>query len=168
MIGLPKGQVFLVPWTDTWQKEFLLEKKRIESVIGKYVFAIHHVGSTSIQGLSAKPIIDIAIEIHTFNDGENCAEPLKRLNYAYRGTHMLPNRHYFSKGNPRTHQIHMHQKGDKLLLEQLAFRDYLIQDETARLEYEDLKQRLVKEYQNDRPAYTAAKSDFIRNILKMT
>ncbi len=62
----------------------------------------------------------------------------------------------------------MHQKGDKLLLEQLAFRDYLIQDETARLEYEELKQRLVKEYPNDRPAYTAAKSDFIRSILKIT
>lgn len=167
MIGLPKGEVFLTQWTDTWQEEFLLEKKRIENVIGEYIVDIHHVGSTSIKGLSAKPIIDIAIEIHDFNDGENCAEPLKYLSYEYRGTDMLPNRHYFSKGNPRTHQIHMHQKGDKLLLEQLKFRDYLLQNESARIEYEKLKIKLAEEHKNNLPKYTESKSEFIKNILKM-
>lgn len=66
MLGLPKGVVFLVPWTSVWEVEFLLEKSKIEEVIGEQIVAVHHIGSTAVKHLSAKPIIDIAIEIKIF------------------------------------------------------------------------------------------------------
>lgn len=166
MIGLPKGEVFLVPWTKNWSKEFLLEEIRIENALGDLVIDIHHIGSTAIQGLSAKPIIDIAIEIASFNDGLDCIDPLEKLNYAYRGTDILPERYYFSKGEPRTFQIHMHQTGNHFLRQQLQFRDFLRHDESTRLEYQALKIKLSKANQYNKARYTAEKSDFIQQILK--
>lgn len=64
MLGLPKGEVFLIPWTKDWEIEFLLEKSKIEKKIVNYIVDIHHIGSTAVKNLSAKPIIDIAIEIN--------------------------------------------------------------------------------------------------------
>ncbi|HDR8183484.1 TPA: GrpB family protein [Bacillus thuringiensis] len=165
MLGLPKGEVFLVPWTEEWNNNFLSEKEKIQDKIGEYIMNIHHIGSTSVKHLSAKPIIDIAIEIKDFKDGANTSLPLEKLGYSYRGTNMLPDRHYFSKGEPRTYQIHMHQCGNKHLLEQLKFRDYLRDNDEARIEYERLKLNLAKLNKNNRQKYTEEKTTFIRTIL---
>lgn len=72
MLGLPKGQVFLVPWTEQWEIEFKEEERKIRSEINDSILATHHIGSTAIQGLSAKPIIDIAIEIKLFEEEIHC------------------------------------------------------------------------------------------------
>lgn len=103
MLGLPKGAVYLIPWSEKWEREFELEKERIETQIGKYIVGIHHIGSTAVKHLSAKPIIDIGIELRSFSNGELCVSPLKELGYSYKGTNILPERHYFNKGEPRTH-----------------------------------------------------------------
>ncbi|MCY7538793.1 GrpB family protein [Bacillus pumilus] len=83
MLGLPRGEVFLVPWSIEWVKEFESEKKRIIEVIGQYIVNVHHIGSTAVNGLSAKPIIDIAIEIDCFLDGKQCVTALQELGYSY-------------------------------------------------------------------------------------
>ena len=62
----------LVPWTEQWQIEFMKEKQLIEEQIGEHILAIHHIGSTSIPHLSAKPIVDIAIELEDYEDGLKC------------------------------------------------------------------------------------------------
>lgn len=165
MLGLPKGQVFLIPWTEAWEREFLEEKKRIEDLIKPLILNIHHIGSTSIKNLSAKPILDIAIEIKSFNDGEFLAKPLENLGYSYKGTNILPDRHYFNKGEPRTHQIHMYQVNNQYLVEQLAFRDYLRKNENARNEYEQLKKKLASTNSNDKHKYANEKTDFIKSIV---
>lgn len=72
MLGLPRGEVFLVPWTNKWIREFEAEKQSIQKAIGQYTLNIHHIGSTAVKGLIAKPIIDIAIEIKNFSNGEKC------------------------------------------------------------------------------------------------
>src|SRR5699024_3762796 len=138
MLGLPRGEVFLIPWTDDWLKEFSLEKERIQNKIGKFIVNIHHIGSTAVKGLSAKPIIDIAVELEDFKGGKHCVAPLESLGYSYRGINILPDRHYFNKGEPRTHQIHMYQTGSKFLIEQLKFRDYLRSNDKPRMEYQEL------------------------------
>ncbi|WP_248930797.1 GrpB family protein [Paenibacillus hamazuiensis] len=166
MLGLPKGKVFLVPWTSQWETEFWTEKQRIQSEIGERVSEIHHIGSTAIRGLSAKPIIDIAIEIERFEEGIECVPGLEKLGYSYKGTNVLPERHYFNKGEPRTHQIHMFQKGNEHLKKQLAFRDYLNQNETVRSEYQELKEKLSKAYSADKLAYADAKTDFVSSVLR--
>ncbi|WP_224930338.1 GrpB family protein [Bacillus safensis] len=166
MLGLPRGEVFLVPWSAEWVKEFEMEKKQIEEVIGQYIVDVHHIGSTAINGLSAKPIIDIAIEINHFVDGEQCVTALQGLGYSYRGTNVLPERHYFSKGEPRTHQIHMYQTGNRYLLEQINFRDYLRSNELARSEYQQLKLNLSSVNKNDKHKYAEGKTDFVKSILE--
>ncbi|MFD1929577.1 GrpB family protein [Sporosarcina siberiensis] len=165
MLGLPKGEVFLVTWTEDWPKEFLLEKDRIQSEIGQYVVGIHHIGSTAVKGLKAKPIIDIAVEIKDFNDGKHCIAPLESLGYSYRGINILPDRHYFNKAEPRTHQIHMYQKGNKFLVEQLKFRNYLRSNDNAKMEYEELKIKLSKVNKHNKHKYADEKTDFISSVL---
>jgi GrpB-like predicted nucleotidyltransferase (UPF0157 family) len=86
MLGLPWGEVFLVPWTNKWIREFEAEKQFIQKAIGQYTLNIHHIGSTAVKGLIAKQIIDIAIEIKNFSDGEKCVTALEGLGYLYRGT----------------------------------------------------------------------------------
>lgn len=166
MLGLPKGDVFLVHWTEEWNKEFLSEKEKIQDKIGEYITNIHHIGSTSVKYLSAKPIIDIAVEIKDFDMGVNTAALLEDLGYSYKGINILPERHYLSKGEPRTHQIHMYQIGNKYLLEQLNFRDYLQMNEGARIEYEQLKLNLAKENKDNKYKYAEEKTLFVKSILE--
>lgn len=73
---------------------------------------------------------------------------------------------YFIKGEPRTHQIHMYQRGSKYLIEQLKFRDYLRDNKETRIEYEQLKLNLSKRNKNDKHQYAEAKTDFVKSILE--
>lgn len=82
MLELPKGQVFLVPWTEQWEIEFKEEERKIRSEINDSILATYHIGSTAIQGLSAKPIIDIAIEIKLFEEEIHCVPGLVKIGYS--------------------------------------------------------------------------------------
>ncbi|MGR6008119.1 GrpB family protein [Bacillus cereus] len=164
MLGLPYGKVFLVPWTEEWAIEFVKEKQFIEEQIGEHILAIHHIGSTAIPQLSAKPIIDIAIELEDYKDGLKCIQKLELLNYKYRKD-VLPERYYFNKGEPRTYQIHMYEQRNKYLIEQLQFRDYLIDNKSARTQYEQLKIQLSQANPNDKHQYAEDKTNFVTSIL---
>jgi len=94
-----------------------------------------------------------------------CVSGLEELGYRYHGSNLLPERHYFNKGEPRTHQIHMYAKNNRYLKEQLLFRDYLNCNEESRQEYQELKERLSKIYSTDKHAYADAKTEFIKNII---
>ncbi|MGI6611714.1 MAG: GrpB family protein [Limnochordia bacterium] len=165
MLGLPKGKVLLAPWSLEWEKEYENERDCIQSAIGPFICAMHHIGSTAVRGLAAKPIIDMAIEIPRFDTGIQCVAGLERLGYSYKGTNVLPERHYFSKGSPRTHQIHMFEVGNQYLLKQLAFRDCLRKEDSVRQEYEELKRALAEKNSHDKLAYADAKTDFIDAVL---
>jgi GrpB-like predicted nucleotidyltransferase (UPF0157 family) len=165
MLGLPKGEVFLLDSTDEWAKEFDSESGKIIDIIDDYIYAIHHIGSTAVAGLKAKPIIDIAIEIHEFELGYKCIEPLNSLGYKHRIIPELPDRHYWSKGEPRTHQIHMYAKGSKYLHQQLLFRDKLQEDSKLRTAYEALKVDLSNKNKNDKLTYADSKTNFIMSVV---
>jgi len=165
MLGLPKGQVFIIPWTEEWIVAYEEECSRIRAKLNKFNATIHHIGSTSIQGLSAKPIIDIAVEVDRFDDGLLCVTGLEELGYLYHGTKILPERHYLNKGEPRTHQIHMYERGNRYLADQLLFRDYLNSNVGSRQEYQELKVRLSEVHKSDKHAYAEAKTDFVQDIL---
>lgn len=165
-LGLPKGEVFLVSWNKEWENEFNIEKNEIMKLIGTYVVSCQHIGSTAVKGLSSKPIIDIAIEINKFEDGFRCIHLLSNLGYRHRLINELPDRHYFSKGEPRTHQIHMYQTGNIYLKKQIIFRNCLIENEDLRNKYQKLKTQYALKYNNDKLAYADAKTEFIRKILE--
>jgi len=127
---------------------------------------IYHIGSTAVKYLSSKPIIDIAIELNKFSDGEKCISALESIGYTSHGTNILPDRYYFTKGEPRTHQIHMYQAGNQHLIDQLKFRDYLRNNNIAKNEYESLKIELSKINKQDKHKYAEEKTSFIRTILE--
>ena len=164
MLGLPKGDVFLLDSTDEWVTEYKRESDAILKLIGKHVSSIHHIGSTAVPGLKAKPIIDMAIELYTFDLGFECIEFLSGINYKHRIIPELPDRHYWSKGEPRTHQIHMYEEGCIHLDKQIKFRDKLRADKVFRAEYEALKVGLSCKYSDDKLAYAKAKTKFIKSV----
>ena len=167
MIGLEKDTVRVVPYTPEWARLFAEEKSRLLAVVGSYLLDIQHVGSTSIPGMPAKPILDLAIAVYNFEEARVCIPPIEGLGYEFMGEFGIPRRHFFVKGQPRTHHIHLNELGSQDWNNQIAFRDYLIQHPQAASEYAALKQDLARRYPTDRPAYLAGKAPFIERILRL-
>src|SRR5918997_6226716 len=140
MLGLQKGTVRLVPHAEVWHQLFAQEEARLRAALGGLVAAVEHVGSTAICGISAKPVIDIAAAVREIADAARCVAPLEGLGYEYRGEHGIPGRHYFTKGEPRTHHLHVVELGGELWRGHLLFRDQLRRHPHLAKEYEDLKQ----------------------------
>jgi GrpB-like predicted nucleotidyltransferase (UPF0157 family) len=170
MIGLEKGVVRLVPHEAEWARIFEEEKARIEAAIGPYILDIQHVGSTSIAGIPAKPIIDIGVAVWNFEEAAVCIEPIIHLGYVYRGENGIPRRHYFRKsndGNIRTHHLHMNEIDGSDWENQILFRDYLRQHPETAAEYARLKMRVAQEHPGNREAYLAGKGPFIEKVLRL-
>ena len=167
MVGLEKDTVRLLPYTNEWKRLFEEEKSLLQTAVGIFVLDIQHVGSTSISGMLAKPILDIAIAVRNFEKAHVCIEPIEQLGYEYRGENGIPRRHFFVKGNPRTHHIHMNELGSRDWNNQVIFRDYLVRHQKVAKEYAELKTELAKRYPADRQSYLDGKSPFIERILQL-
>jgi len=167
MIGLERGVVKLTPYTIEWQRCFQDEEALLQAAIGQYVLDIQHVGSTSIPGMIAKPIIDIGIAVTSFEEARVCVQPVERLGYVYRGELGIPRRHYFVKGDPRTHQLHMSEINSQAWENLVLFRDALIQHPHLVEEYAELKAELAQRHPTDRVAYLDGKAPFIERVLRM-
>lgn len=167
MVGLKRDTVRLTPYTNKWERLFEEEKSRLQGVIGRYVLDIQHVGSTSIPGMVAKPIIDIAIAVKNFEEASVCIKPIEQLGYEYKGENGISRRHFFVKGNPRTHHIHMNEIGSRDWNDQIIFRNYLTHHEEIAKEYSELKMVLAQRYPTDRQAYQDNKAPFIERVLQL-
>jgi len=167
VLGLEEGIVNLVQYSPEWQKSFEEEKSILQSTLGQIIKDIQHIGSTAIPNLMAKPIIDIGIAIENIQDVQKCVEPLKNLGYEYKGEFNLPGRHFFIKGNPRTHHIHIVEQQSNHWKIWILFRDYLRNHEEIAKEYESLKIELAKKYKHNRQAYIKEKAPFIEKVVKM-
>jgi GrpB-like predicted nucleotidyltransferase (UPF0157 family) len=166
MLGLKRGTVELAPHAEEWHRLFAQEEARLRDAVGEHVAAIEHVGSTAICGISAKPIIDIAVGVREIADAEKCVRPLEGMGYEYRGENGIPGRYYFIKGEPRTHHLHMVELGSEFWKSHLLFRDYLRRRPEVAKGYEAVKIELARKYPDDRGAYTDGKGVFIRSVLE--
>jgi len=167
MIGLERGAVRLAPYATEWQRRFQEEKVLLQAAIGQCVLDIQHVGSTSIPGMIAQPIIDIGIAVTSFEEARLCIQPIEQLGYEYRGELGIPRRHYFVKGDPRTYHLHINKIGSRDWENQVLFRDTLIQHPQLAEEYAALKVDLAQRYPTDREAYLDGKAPFIERVLLM-
>lgn len=167
MIGLEAGAVKIYIYREEWHSLFLEEKRRLLAAIGEYVLDIQHVGSTSIPGMPAKPIIDIGVAVKNFERAAVCIEPLEDLGYVYRGENGIPRRHYFSKGDPRTHHLHMNEISSLDWENHILFRDFLIDHPELAGEYARLKMELAGRFPLDREAYLDGKGPFIERVLRL-
>ena len=168
-MALARGIVKLMPYDAAWQEEYTKEKELLESNLKDYILEIHHVGSTSIKGLWAKPIIDILVVIKDLGDISKIEEILKPYNYENKGPRGIPDRFFFAKGSEdaRTHYLHVTLKGSDTYYNQLYFKKYLIDHPEYILKYNNLKKDLAKIYANERPKYTAAKDEFIKEVINL-
>jgi len=167
IIGLEKGIVRLASYSPEWKNIFEQEKKLLQSSIGSYIIEIQHIGSTSIPGMVAKPIIDIGIAVERFEEGVVCIKPMENLGYIYNGENGIPRRHYFDKGDPTAYHLHMLEQDSDEWKKHITFRDFLRNNEEAAKEYARLKQQLAVKFRHDRLSYTNGKSEFIKHILKV-
>lgn len=167
MIGLRTGVLKLTPYAVEWKRLFDEERLLLQAAVGRYVLDIQHIGSTSIPGMMAKPVLDIGIAVLQYEEAQVCLEPIKRLGYEYRGEHGMPRRHYFVKGDPRTHHLHMVERGSRDWENMILFRDYLIQHPEVARDYMGLKMALVRRFMGDRKAYQDGKRPFIERVLRL-
>ncbi len=165
-----RDDVSLVPYCSKWEQLAVAEINAIRETIELPYIAIEHLGSTAVNSLSAKPIIDIFIALDSIDEAEQWVKPLEALGYLYWASNPEQSHRRFFKGLPpfglaRTHHVHIMQIGDEFK-RRVAFRNLLRQDATTRKQYEVLKQQLAGKYPRDRESYTAGKGEFIREMLK--
>jgi GrpB-like predicted nucleotidyltransferase (UPF0157 family) len=170
--------IYLADYDPRWPLLFEEERERLKAAIGEWSADIQHVGSTSIPGIAAKPIIDIAVHLRSLVDALYCITPLMELGYECLGEFGIPGRIYFRKrtdqpirgqsheGIGRTHQIHMYELTNEQYEKQIVFRDYLRAHPDALKDYEALKRQLAERHARDVEAYAMAKSDFVQSILR--
>ncbi len=151
-----------------WPQMFKEEKKILTAALGERLLEVEHVGSTSIAGLAAKPIIDMIGAVDSFDHLDYFIEQLQKLGYEYMPNRMFDNRKFFPKGDQskRTHHLNLVIKNDPEQWNNIIlFRNYLRQNSLARDQYAKLKQELACKYADDRYAYSKAKNDFIQRSL---
>ncbi len=157
----------IVAYDTGWPERFEKECTQLEEAIGPWVFGgIHHVGSTAVPGLDAKPIIDILVGVEDLETSRACFGPLAELRYQY-APYRAEEMHWFCKPDPsrRTHHLHLVPVGSRRYKEELRFRDLLRANSTIADEYGVLKRNLARRFTNDREGYTEAKAGFISQIL---
>ena len=166
-MGLKVGTVRLEDYNPEWKNSFELEKIVLSNIFKDIALSIEHVGSTSIEGLSAKPIIDMMVIIKRFSDFESVRSYFEKEPYSIK-LDSPEDEILIRKGDEtnRTHFIHVVELGSDRQINTLLFRDYLRENKDAVLEYENLKKELAIKYADDRKMYTVSKNDFIQGILK--
>jgi GrpB-like predicted nucleotidyltransferase (UPF0157 family) len=140
--------------------------------IGEHLLAIEHIGSTSVPGLSAKPIIDMLLGMETLEKADICLDPLAQLGYEY-----LPQRKAFTKarrflrkyplGGRVGYHLHLLQPNNPYWTVLLVFRDYLRCHPDTAHQYSVLKKQLAEQCATDPLAYLHGKADFIRAVLQV-
>ena len=161
--------ILIADYDPRWAEEFAREHAALVAALGGLtdgVFAIEHVGSTSVAGCAAKPVIDIMIGARGPSGGLRCITPVVRLGYECMGEYGIPGRLYFRKGQPRSHHIHLVEHGCEFWARHIAFRDLLRARSDLVEQYSALKRRLAAEYGTDREGYTEAKTPFIDAALR--
>jgi len=162
----PDEPIRLVPYDPAWPDRFAEERDALDDAIGPWATGgIHHVGSTAVPGLEAKPVIDILVGVDSLDTSRACFDPLAKLAYLY-APYRTEEMHWLCKPHPsrRTHHLHLVPTDSQRFRAELVFRDRLRTDPATAKEYEVLKRDLARRFAEDREAYTDAKSSFIRSL----
>lgn len=159
--------VVIEPYNIEWNDEFTEKGTALRKALGDVATRIDHIGSTSIMGLDAKPIIDILISVSSFNQFEKIKVAIESCGYVHRADNPELSKRYFRElpGQKRTH-VHVRIDGHISQQFPLLFRDYLRVHDHDAARYAKLKYALAKEHKTDRIAYTDGKTDFVWNIMR--
>ncbi len=160
-------KVEVVPHHPNWRNLFETESKQMMIALGENVIAIHHIGSTSIETIYAKPIIDILVEVKSIDRVDDHNSSMQLLGYQCMGEFGIEERRFFLKDNfagIRTHHVHIFKFGSPQVKRHLTFRDYLNTHSQEAESYSVLKRSLADKYPDDIQRYMDGKHNFIQEI----
>jgi GrpB-like predicted nucleotidyltransferase (UPF0157 family) len=163
-LGLKANLNMLVAYDPLWPAAFEDEKLRLVKALGPVAKGIEHYGSTAVQGLCAKPILDIMVGISPLSEWERCKPPLESLGYDYAEGAGVPGHYIFGRGRDRTertHLVHVVEYKGESWRGSLAFRDALRRDAGLRESYAQEKERAAAASPANRAAYNLQKSSFV-------
>lgn len=166
-----QDDIILAPHNPAWKALAKAEINAITEIVGsRWIDCIEHLGSTAVNGLLAKPILDIFIGVSAIKHAKDYIKPLETLGYVDWPDNPDPSHVRLFKGMPpfgkrRTHHLHIVESNSETLKHRVMFRDILSNNPDVRLNYASLKTALSTENKSDREAYTDKKADFIKSTL---
>ncbi len=158
--------IIITDYNPNWPKMFEEEAAVIKDILGENCVSVHHIGSTAVVGLAAKPIIDILPVVKSLDEVDRVSAEFEKLCYEYLGEFGIAGRRYLRKGgDERTHQIHIFAISDqKNITRHFAVRDYLQTHEGIRNAYGKLKKELALKHPYDIEAYCDGKEAFVKEL----
>lgn len=168
--------VEVVKFDEQWAEAFQSMKQIISKCLNDLIIDIEHVGSTSVQGLGAKPILDIDVVVENYDTFTEVIKELEKIGYFHQKEWSFEGKEAFGRKDIYTpwdekgtqwmeHHLYVCNKDSKELARHLAFRDYLRNNPQAIIEYENIKRNLANTVK-DRTSYTSGKTEFINKILE--
>lgn len=164
-----KKHVVVEPYDEAWKDDFAAIRDELDPVLNGLVLRIEHVGSTSVEGLSAKPVIDIDVVIGDKSILPEVISALESIGYSHEGDLGIPGREAFKyegKDYLKKHHLYVCAQDAEELKRHIAFRDYLRSDPDAVAEYSRIKEEGARLYPDDIDKYIEHKSPFIESIYK--
>lgn len=160
-------RVEVVPHDPRWRDAFEAEAKQVADALGENVVAVHHVGSTAIPDIYAKPVVDLLVEVGDIDEVDGRSPSMESLGYEVMGEYGIQGRRYFRKDDRegiRTHHVHAFEAGSAEVVRHLAFRDYMLAHPADAQRYSELKRKLAEEHPQSMDAYIDGKDGFIKEI----
>lgn len=164
-----KKHVVVEPYDEAWKDDFAAIRDELEAVLNGLVLRIEHVGSTSVEGLSAKPVIDIDVVISDRSILPEVISALESIGYSHEGDLGIPGREAFKyegKDHLKKHHLYVCAQDAEELKRHIAFRDYLRSNPDAVAEYSRIKEEGARLYPDDIDKYIEHKSPFIESVYK--
>lgn len=161
-----KREIELVPYQTQWEELFQKEAQALSDVLGDELTTLHHIGSTAIPGIFAKPIIDMLPVVKKIEAIDQLTPSLEALGYEAYGEFGMLGRRFFVKlkNGKRIFHVHIFQEGHPDIERHVRFRDYLRSHESEAQAYSELKKELVKKSPDDIEKYCWGKEDFVKAI----
>ena len=159
----------LVDYDPDWVNRYNFHAEKIKDILGPVVLEVHHIGSTSIPGMMAKPNIDIEVVVSSLAEVRKLSPKMAEAGYTPRGDYSKIGEEYFTEdadNGERLTSIHILPLGNPDIRMQLNFRDYLRTHNEDKMLYMETKRRLFDQYQNDYSSYDSGKKDVIEAIKK--
>lgn len=169
-MSLKVGTVRLEEYNPKWKEMYNEEERLLKDLLKDNIIEIKHVGSTSIEGLCAKPVIDIMVTVEKLESVENFKHLFTlELGYDFKDDGGIGGEYLVRKGSEdaRTHFIHIIEEKSERYENFVYFKEYLETHPEMLEEYKKLKEELCEKYSDDRKSYTASKNDFIQNIISL-
>lgn len=162
-------RVAVLPYDQQWEQDFLQIKEELQNALGNHALRIEHVGSTSVKGLSAKPIIDIDIVIKDYSVFDDVISALGAIGYRHEGNLGIEDREAFKyddKAHLQEHHLYVCPQDSEELRRHIAFRDYLRSNPDAVWEYSRIKEEGAALFPYDMEKYIEHKSPYIEKVYR--